>query len=53
MAVSGNQLTRIGGSLSGVGRKVTILAKAPSVITTTILNFSRGFARAFQRGLFR
>jgi len=27
MAVSGNQLTRIGGYLSGVGKKLTVLAK--------------------------
>lgn len=32
MAVSGSQLTRIGGSLSGVGKKLTITAKAASSI---------------------
>jgi hypothetical protein len=32
MAVSGSQLTRIGGYLSGIGKKLTILAKAVGVL---------------------
>ena len=35
MAVSGNQLTRIGAWLSGVGRKLSFTAKSPGAITGT------------------
>ena len=33
MAVSGSQKTRIGGSISGVGIKLTITAKSPASVT--------------------
>jgi len=50
MAVSGNQLTRIGTG-SAVGIKISILAKSPSVVLETVLDFGRGFMRAMNRGL--
>lgn len=31
MAVSGNQLTRLGAWLSGIGKKITITAKSPGI----------------------
>ncbi len=52
MAVSGNQLTRIGTG-PAVGIKITILAKAASTITETVLDFGRGFMRAMYRGIAR
>ena len=53
MAVSGSQLTRLGSSLSGVGIKLTILAKAESGVTNTVMIFGRGLMRAINRGLVR
>lgn len=53
MAVSGSQLTRIGASIAGTGKKLTILAKAASGITETILDYGRGLMRAMTRGMKR
>jgi len=53
MAVSGSQKTRIGASIAGVGKKEAFTAKAAGGVTTTVLDFGRGLARAMQRGLFR
>jgi len=53
MAVSGNQLTRIGASISAVGIKLTITAKAEGGVTTTILDFGRGLMRGMFRGFAR
>lgn len=51
MATSGLELTRVGGYLSGVGKKLTITAKSPGVITNTVMIFGRGLMRAINRGL--
>jgi len=53
MAVSGNQKTRIGASISAVGIKLTITAKAPGSITETVLDFGRGLMRGMFRGITR
>ena len=50
MATSGSELTRIGASLSSVGIKLTITAKAASAGNTVII-FGRGLMRALTRGL--
>ena len=52
MAVSGSQLTRIGTGMA-IGIKITILAKAASGVTTTVLDFGRGLMRSMHRGLAR
>ena len=36
MAVSGSQKTRIGGSVAGVGIKLSIIAKSPASVTGRI-----------------
>ena len=53
MALSGTQKTRIGASLSGAGKKLTITAKAASGVTNTVMIFGRGLMRAINRGLVR
>ena len=53
MAVSGSQKTRIGASISAVGIKLTIVAKAPGGITQTVLDFGRGLMRGLFRGIAR
>lgn len=53
MAVSGSQKTRIGASLSGVAKALSISAKAPSTVTETVLDFGRGLMRGLFRGFSR
>lgn len=54
MAVSGSQKTRIGASLAGVGKKLSISPKSPSVGGgLTILDYERGTARGMKRGVAR
>jgi len=54
MAVSGSQKTRVGASLSGVGKKLTISPKSPSVGGgLNILDFERGLTRGMMRGTAR
>lgn len=53
MAVSGSQKTRIGASLSGVGKKLAISPKAPSIGGVSILDFERGIKRGMMRGVAR
>lgn len=54
MAVSGTQKTRVGASLSGVGKKLTIAPKAASVGGgVNILDFERGRTRGMMRGTAR
>lgn len=54
MAVSGSQKTRIGASLSGVGKKLAISPKSPSAGGgLNILDFERGLTRGMMRGTAR
>jgi hypothetical protein len=54
MAVSGSQKTRIGASLAGVGKKLTILPKDPSAGGgLNILDYERGMKRGMVRGMAR
>ena len=54
MAVSGSQKTRIGASLSGVGKKLSITPKTPAASGgANILDYERGFARGIVRGAAR
>lgn len=55
MAVSGNQLTRLGAWLSGVGKKLTILAKSPGVVAPQAVNISTTglFSSPITSGKFR
>ena len=54
MATSGNQKTRIGASISGVGKKLTITAKGTGTpATETVLDYGRGLMRGMTRGSFR
>lgn len=53
MAVSGSEKTRIGASISGVGKRLTITPKAASGATKNMLDFERGFKRGKVRGMAR
>ena len=53
MAVSGSEKTRVGASISGVGKKLSISPKSPSVGGVSILDFERGLKRAMMRGVAR
>jgi hypothetical protein len=54
MAVSGSQKTRVGASLSGVGKKLAISPKSPSVGgSINILDLERGLTRGMMRGIAR
>lgn len=54
MAVSGSQKTRIGASLAGVGKKLSILPKDPATGGgLNILDYERGMARGMKRGVAR
>jgi len=44
MAVSGSEKTRIGASISGVGKKMTFSAKSPSGVTASLLLMNRSIA---------
>lgn len=54
MATSGSQKTRIGASLAGVGKKLSILPKDPATGGgLNILDYERGMARGMKRGVAR
>lgn len=54
MATSGSQKTRIGASLSGVGKKLSITPKdAGTGGGLNQLDFERGIARGMKRGIAR
>ncbi len=54
MAVSGSEKTRIGASLAGVGKKLSILPKSPSTGGgVSILDYERGLKRGMFRGVAR
>ena len=54
MAVSGSQKTRIGASLAGVGKKLTVTPKAAGTGGgLNILDYERGIARGMKRGIAR
>lgn len=54
MATSGTQKTRIGASLSGVGKKLSITPKdAGTGGGLNQLDFERGIARGMKRGIAR
>ena len=54
MAVSGSEKTRIGASVSGVGKKLSISPKSPSVGGgVDLLDFERGLKRGMMRGMAR
>ena len=54
MATSGTEKTRIGASLSGVGKKLTITPKAAGTGGgLTVLDYERGIACGMKRGIAR
>jgi hypothetical protein len=54
MATSGTQKTRIGASLAGVGKKLSITPKDAGVGGgLNILDYERGTARGMKRGVAR
>lgn len=54
MATSGTQKTRIGASIAGVGKKLTITPKAAGAGGgLNQLDFERGIARGMKRGIAR
>ena len=53
MAVSGNQFTRLGASISGVGKKLVILAKEEAVIVESVNSGSMLASQLVRRSMNR